>query len=79
MEKIKTALLGLKRWAGKKLVIALAGYLLTAVKSSHPDWPIPSEEFTLDVILALLTAHTLTDITAILKAAGKEVWSGKAG
>ena len=79
MEKIKSVLSNIKRWAGKKLIIALAGYFLTAIKTAHPDWPIPSEEFTLDVILALLTAHTLTDVTAILKTAGKEALSGKAG
>lgn len=65
-------------WAGKKLLVAAGGMLLMSLKSSHPDWPLPSEDFTKDVLIALLSAHTLTDITAILKTAGKEVVAGKA-
>lgn len=79
MEAIKTVLGRLRKWAGKKVIMALVGLGMTALKTAHPDWPLPSEEFTVDLTLALLTAHTVTDVVHILKTAGKEVLTGKAG
>lgn len=67
-----------QKWFGKKLTVAAVGMILMAVKSSHPDWPIPSEEFVRDVILAFLGAHTVSDVVAILKTTGNEVLEGRA-
>jgi hypothetical protein len=72
------ALGNLKLWAGKKVILAALGVGLATLKSKYPDWPLPSEEFLRDLILALLSAHTLTDVVAIFKTAGKEVIAGNA-
>lgn len=68
----------LQQWFGKKLTVAAVGLVLMSIKAAHPDWPIPSEEFVRDVIIAFLGAHTLTDVMAILKTAGNEVLDGHA-
>lgn len=78
MQAIKSALVSTWNWAGKKLVVAGVGFGLMALKAQHPDWPLPSEEFTRDLVVALLSAHTLTDIAFVLKTAGQQVVDGKA-
>lgn len=68
----------IKLWAGKKVILAAVGVGLATLKAKYPSWPLPSEDFLRDLLLALLSAHTLTDVVAIFKAAGKEVLAGKA-
>lgn len=65
-------------WAGKKLIVAAGGMFLMSLRAAHPDWPLPTEEFTRDILIALLSAHTFTDIAAVLKTAGKEALAGRA-
>lgn len=78
METVKGWIASVRKWAGKKLIVAAVGMGIAALKAKHPDWPLPDVDFTRDVLIALLGAHTLTDIMAILKTAGKEVLSGRA-
>ena len=82
LEKIKSlasgAAYGLWKWAGKKFILVGIGLGLASLKAAHPDWPLPGEDFTKDLFLALVGAHTLTDVTALLKSAGKEVLDGNA-
>jgi hypothetical protein len=78
LSKAGAALGDLKLWAGKKVILAALGVGLATLKAKFPDWPLPSEDFLRDLIVALLSAHTLTDVVAIFKTAGKEVLAGKA-
>lgn len=65
-------------WAGKKLIVLIVANGIAALKAAHPEWPIPNEDFIKDLTLAFLGAHTLTDVAALLKTAGKEIVAGKA-
>ena len=67
-----------RKWLGKKLIVIGIGYVLAALKAKHPDWPLPGEDFTKDLVMAFVGAHTLTDVVAVMKTAGKEVLAGKA-
>ena len=78
MSKLGEILNTVRKWAGKKVILLAIGYGLASLKAAHPDWPLPGEDFTKDLFLALAGAHTLTDITAIFKAAGKEALAGRA-
>lgn len=60
-------------WFGKKLVVAIVGLVLAAIKAQHPEWPLPSEDLVRDIVLAFLAAHTATDIVATFKTAVPEV------
>lgn len=67
-----------RNWFGKKVIIGAIGYIMVALREAHPDWPLPSPDFTQDLVLTLIGAHAATDIVAILKTTGKEVLAGKA-
>lgn len=58
---------------GKKVLMAVVGLILGILHTKFPDWPLPSNETIAEVIIALLSAHTLTDVVYILKTGGKEV------
>lgn len=58
---------------GKKVLIALVGIVLSALHARYPELPLPSDELIVDLVLALLAAHTLTDVAAVLKVGSKEV------
>ena len=70
---MKSFLLKMWGWFGKKLVVMIAGLVISTLKASHPDWPLPSEDLVRDLVLAFLAAHTLTDVTALIKTAVPEV------
>lgn len=78
MGKVKEVLKGLQKWAGKKVILLAIGMVLQALKAKYPDWPLPSEDFTRDTFLAVVGAHTATDLVHVFKTAGKEVLAGNA-
>lgn len=69
MDKLKKAW----DWAGKKLIVTLAGLIIASLKAAHPDWPLPSEEAVTQLVVAFLAAHSATDIMYLLKTQGKDV------
>lgn len=60
-------------WFGKKLIVVIVGLIISTLKTQHPDWPLPSEEMVKDLVTAFLAAHTMTDITYIIKTAVPEI------
>jgi hypothetical protein len=58
-------------WAllGKKLMVILAGLALNAIHAKFPELPLPSTDVLVQLIMAFLACHTLTDVVAILKGA----------
>jgi hypothetical protein len=58
---------------GKKVLIAIVGLALSALRVRYPDLALPSDELIVDIVLALLAAHTLTDVAAVIKVGSKEV------
>lgn len=52
---------------GKKVVIVLAGLVLDWLRAKFPGASLPSTDTIREAVAALLGAHTLTDIVAIVK------------
>lgn len=71
MKKALEVLMSLK--VGRKFLAMIVGLVLASLKAAHPDWPLPSEELVLDLVLAFMACHSVTDIFAIMKTGGKEL------
>ncbi|TXH41506.1 MAG: hypothetical protein E6Q97_37535 [Desulfurellales bacterium] len=63
---------------GRKVLMWFIGLTLSALQSKFPDWPLPSQQFLFDLTVALMAAHSLTDVVAILKTGAKEIAAGNA-
>ena len=48
----------------RKLLYVIVGGALTVIKSKWPEAPLPSVDFIVEALIALIAAHTLTDAIA---------------
>jgi hypothetical protein len=52
---------------GKKLIVIIVGLALGALKAKFPNAPLPNQDLLVQLIMAFLACHTLTDVIAVLK------------
>ena len=57
-------------WAAvsRKALYVVVGAALEAARFKWPGLPLPSTDFVIDAVLALLAAHTVTDVVALIGA-----------
>ena len=63
---------------GKKMLVWFVSLTASALRSKFPDLPVPSDEFLIDLGLAYLAAHSITDVAHISKTAVLEFLAGRA-
>ena len=61
-------------WAfmGKKLIVIAVGLVLGSIKAKFPEAPLPNQDLLVELVMAFLGCHTLTDVVAILKGASAQ-------
>lgn len=77
--KVLALLAGFARSAPRKLLVLAATVALAAIRAKHPDWALPDADFLVDVALAFLACHTLTDVAHISATALSEYLSARYG
>jgi len=58
------SILGPKGQIPRKLTYVVIAGILSVLQAKHPEWSLPSADFIVDALWALIAGHTLTDIAA---------------
>lgn len=63
--KALNVVIGLARLLPRKALAAVLTVALAGVKAANPDWQLPEVGFMVDVCLAFMACHTLSDVVGI--------------
>jgi hypothetical protein len=56
----------LKLAGSRKLLYVIVAGALVVAKAKFPEWSLPDADLVVDLVLALLACHTLTDVSSVV-------------